>query len=81
MAAGTPVVAVRSPGVLEICGAAAAWAEPGDAEALAAHMTRLAGDPAVRDELAARGRSRSSKFSWERSAREHVRAYTLALGS
>jgi alpha-1,3-rhamnosyl/mannosyltransferase len=81
MAAGTPVVAVRSPGVLEVCGAAAAWAEPGDAEALAAHMTRLAADPAARDDLAARGRRRSRDFSWERSAREHVRAYTLALGS
>jgi alpha-1,3-rhamnosyl/mannosyltransferase len=81
MAAGTPVVAVRSPGVLEVCGAAAAWADPGDAEALAAHMTRLAADPAARDELAERGRRRSADFSWERSAREHLRAYTLAVGS
>jgi glycosyltransferase involved in cell wall biosynthesis len=81
MAAGTPVVAVRSPGVLEVCGAAAAWADPGDTDALAAHMTRLAADPGARAELAERGRRRSRDFSWEQSAREHVRAYTLALGS
>jgi alpha-1,3-rhamnosyl/mannosyltransferase len=79
MSAGVPVLAARSPGVIEVCGDAVRYADPRDPESFAAGLAALAGDPAQRGELAARGRRRAGEFSWTRSARDHVRAYTLAL--
>jgi glycosyltransferase involved in cell wall biosynthesis len=46
---------------------------------LAGALARLAGDEAERRDLTRRGRERAGAFSWERSARAHVGAYTLAL--
>ncbi|MCW3064150.1 MAG: glycosyl transferase, group 1 family protein, partial [Solirubrobacterales bacterium] len=79
MSAGVPVVAARSPGVVEVCGDAVRYADPRDAESFASALVDLAADPAARQDLARRGRRRAAEFSWTRSARDHVRAYTLAL--
>jgi glycosyltransferase involved in cell wall biosynthesis len=78
MAAGTPVLAARAPGVTETCGEAARYFDPRDPASLAAGLRALAGDPAERERLRAAGRERVAAFSWERSARAHLRAYTLA---
>jgi len=78
MTTGTPVIAARSPGVTEVCGEAALYVDPRDPADLAAQMDRVAGDPALRADLGERGRRRSAEFSWARSARLHVEAYTLA---
>jgi glycosyltransferase involved in cell wall biosynthesis len=78
MTAGTPVIAARSPGVTEVCGEAALYVDPRDSADLAAQMERVAGDPALRADLGERGRRRAAEFSWARSARHHVEAYTLA---
>ena len=78
MTAGTPVIAARSPGVTEVCGEAALYVDPRDPTDLAAQMERVAGDPALRVDLCERGRRRAAEFSWARSARCHVEAYTLA---
>jgi glycosyltransferase involved in cell wall biosynthesis len=80
MAAGTPVLAARSPGLVETCGEAALWFDPRDPDAIAAALARAARDPGLRADLAARGSARAAEFSWERCARAHVEAYTLALG-
>jgi glycosyltransferase involved in cell wall biosynthesis len=79
MHANVPVLAARSPGVVETCGEAARYFDPRDPAALAAAIAELAGDAQARRELAARGRRRAGEFSWERSARAHLDAYTLAL--
>ncbi len=79
MHVGVPVLAARSPGVVETCADAAAYFDPRDPEALAGALARLAGDEAERRDLTRRGRERAGAFSWERSARAHVGAYTLAL--
>jgi glycosyltransferase involved in cell wall biosynthesis len=78
MAAGTPVVATRSPGVTEVCGDAALYADPHDPGSLAAAITRIARDPQLRGDLADRGHRRAELFSWRRCARAHVDAYSLA---
>jgi glycosyltransferase involved in cell wall biosynthesis len=39
----------------------------------------VASDPALRADLGERGRRRAAEFSWARSARAHVEAYTLAV--
>jgi glycosyltransferase involved in cell wall biosynthesis len=79
MTTGTPVIAARSPGVTEVCGEAVLYADPRDPQDLAAKLTLVAGDPALRADLGERGRRRAAEFSWARSARAHVEAYTLAV--
>ena len=78
MAAGAPVLAARSAAAEEVCADAAVYVEPGDVDGLAAEMARLATDRALGEALSRRGRARAAEFSWERSAREHLAAYTLA---
>jgi glycosyltransferase involved in cell wall biosynthesis len=78
MAAGVPVLAARAPGVTEICGDAALYADPRDPQDFADALARLAAEPALREDLAARGRARAAAFSWRASAQRHIEAYTLA---
>jgi glycosyltransferase involved in cell wall biosynthesis len=79
MAAGAPVLAAPAPGVLEVCGDAARYADPSDPDAFAAAMAEVAGDEPLRRELAERGRRRAERFSWADSARIHLAAYSLAV--
>lgn len=77
MALGVPVLAVRNPGTEELGGHAALLVSDGGE--LTEAMARLAGDPALRDELSRRGRRHASRFSWSASALSHEGAYTLAM--
>lgn len=79
MSAGVPVIAACSPGVVEVCGDATLLVDPHDAPALARTLARVVADDALRRDLTERGRRRAAEFSWARSARAHVEAYTLAL--
>lgn len=78
MSAGTPVLAARSPGLVEVCGQAAHYFEALSAEALAADLERLSCEPELRGALSAEGRRRAQEFSWPASARAHVAAYRSA---
>jgi len=78
MSAGTPVVAVHSAAVAEVCDDAALYVGPRAADELAGHLRRLAADPSLRADLRLRGRRRAAEFSWARCAGAHLRAYTLA---
>jgi glycosyltransferase involved in cell wall biosynthesis len=79
MSAGTPVLAARSPGLVEVCAAAARYADPREPASFAAAMGLLAGHAALREELTRLGLARSEQFSWAVSARAHVDAYRLAM--
>lgn len=79
MVAGTPVLAARSPGLLEVCDHAVRLADPRDPGSFAEAMVALASEPALRRELAERGRAWAPRFSWSASAEDHVTAYSLAL--
>ena len=78
MAAGVPVIAAEAPGISEVCGDAVLYADPHSPDSFAVAMGRVAGDPALRVELAARGRRRAERFAWDRCARAHMSAYSLA---
>ncbi len=78
MAAGVPVVALRSPSSEEVCGDAALLVAPED---LAATLRRVAADDDLRERLASAGRERAAAFSWKRSAELHAEAYRLAVRS
>jgi glycosyltransferase involved in cell wall biosynthesis len=79
MSAGAPVIAARSPGVVEVAGDAARYVEPQSADKLATEMTELAADEPLRRDLSERGCRRAAKFSWAASARAHLAAYSLAV--
>ena len=80
MRAGTPVLAARSPGVLEVCADAAAYFEPFDEHGVADLMAKVEDDASFRAMLRERGAQRAREFSWTRCAQAHVEAYSLALG-
>jgi glycosyltransferase involved in cell wall biosynthesis len=79
MACGTPVVTTTGGSLPEVAGDAALLVEPGDPDALAAALAKLAGDPSARQAAATRGRARAAEFTWDRCAAETVAAYRRAL--
>jgi glycosyltransferase involved in cell wall biosynthesis len=78
MAVGTPVIAARNAAIEELAGEAALIV---DDWALAEAMQRVERDERLQETMGAAGRHRAASFSWQRSAKAHVRAYTLALDS
>jgi glycosyltransferase involved in cell wall biosynthesis len=78
MAVGTPVIAVRNAAIEELAGDAALIV---DSDELATAMQRLEHDERLQQTLATAGRHRAASFSWQRSAKAHIKAYTLARES
>jgi glycosyltransferase involved in cell wall biosynthesis len=68
MACETPVICSNVSSLPEVAGDAALLFAPDDPAALARAMRQVHAEPALRDELAARGRVRAQAFSWERCA-------------
>ena len=75
MSVGTPVIAVRNAAIEELAAEAALIV---DDFALAEAMQRVERDEPLQQMMGAAGRHRAAAFSWQRSAKAHVRAYTLA---
>ncbi len=70
MAAGCAIVASDLPSVREILDEdEALWTRAGDAESLAKAIATLAADPARAQQLGARVREKSSRFTWQERAR------------
>ena len=79
LCSGTPVVCSDLEILREILGPAARYADPRDPEAFAAQCDTLLDQPALWAEQARTGREVAAGYSWERCARETVRAYERAL--
>jgi|HubBroStandDraft_3_1064219.scaffolds.fasta_scaffold10006_2 glycosyltransferase involved in cell wall biosynthesis len=79
MAAGAPLVVSDIPVLHEVAGDAALYAPPDRPERWADALARLLGDPALRRELAARGRLRRELFDWSRAADSTVAAWRAAV--
>jgi alpha-1,3-rhamnosyl/mannosyltransferase len=75
MAAGIPVVAGDAGALPEVLGDAALLVDPGDEAALAEALVAGLDDKTLRAALAARGRERVTRYSWERAADELARLY------
>jgi glycosyltransferase involved in cell wall biosynthesis len=65
---GAPVLCSDLPVLREVGADAAAYVEPGSAEALARAISELLGNSRRRAELAEAGRARAARYSWERTA-------------
>ena len=68
MALGCPVVASDRASLPEICGEAALYAAPNDADAWMRQLVDLRGNERLRAQLVNLGQSRAQRFSWRRSA-------------
>lgn len=81
MAAGTPVVASRIDGYMNVAtdGENALLVEPGDARALASALARALTDPRLSARLTANGREHSAAFSMDSLAQKYVELYERAL--
>lgn len=78
MASGLPAVISDTPSLAEVAGDAAIRVAPEDESALADALALLASQPALRDELSARGLDRSAGYSWRRTATETIEVYEQA---
>jgi len=65
---GIPSIAAHSSSLPEIGGDAALYFPPGDDAALEAQLRRVLTDPALRADLATRGRARAAEFRWDVAA-------------
>lgn len=71
MACGCPVVCSSMASLPEVAGDAALYIEtPLNPDSLADHVSRLAYDRSLREDLSARGKKRAACFSWEETARK-----------
>jgi glycosyltransferase involved in cell wall biosynthesis len=79
MARGVPVACSDRSALPEVVGDAALLFDPDDNEQVVASLARLLGDLRLREDLAARGRERAARFTWEATAEATVAAYRRAL--
>lgn len=78
LAAGTPVVAVSTPFVPEVCGGAALLVDE-TPDALANALDRVIVDRDLARDLRAAGLARAARFTWKSSAATVLNAYASAL--
>ncbi len=75
MARGVPVVTSRRSAIPEVAGDATLLVDPEEIEELGAALNRLAGDEALRQDLARRGRERAADFTWEGAVERTWKVY------
>jgi glycosyltransferase involved in cell wall biosynthesis len=80
MAAGVPVISGLAQTSYEFApGAFLSIARTEPAESIARALTRLESDPALREELTAKGRAQVKSFSWQSTADRYLDLYRAAL--
>jgi len=78
MACGVPVLASNVSSLPEVVGDAGLMVDPADVDSIAQGMVRLWEDETLRRELSARGLRQAAAFSWEKTARQTLKAYDRA---
>ena len=78
MASRVPVITTTGGALPEAVGDAGVLVAPGSVPELAAAMTRVAGDAALRESLVARGLVRVAEHSWSRTAQQTLALYEKA---
>ncbi|MCL4545687.1 MAG: glycosyltransferase family 4 protein [Chloroflexi bacterium] len=81
MQLGAAVVSSSASSMPEVAGDAALLVDPASDEEMATAMVDVCVDAQLRTQLQASGRARSRLFTWERTARETIQVYELALRS
>lgn len=79
MASGCPTILANCSAHPEVGGDAALYFAPGNDEQLAAAISQVVADPALRKQLGSDGRGRARLFSWHETARRTASAYKEGL--
>ena len=79
MACGTPVLAAAATALPETAGGAAVLVDPLSVPAIAAGLTRLLDDDALRQRCSDAGRTRAAELTWERAAARLVDVWADVL--
>lgn len=80
MACGVPVVCSNIEPLDEVAGDAARLVDPLDASSIAEGMCEVLSNGKLRERLVERGQSRSALFSWEKTARDTLKAISAHTG-
>jgi len=78
MRRGLPVACSRASALPEVAGDAARYFDPFDVADITQAIVELLGDRALAGDLAARGRRRETRFTWEATARGTLECYARA---
>lgn len=78
MASGTPVIVASRSCMPEVCGDAAAYVDPDDADQMLAVISQALSDEDWRRQAAERGRERARQFTWDRCIEATVSIYRKA---
>jgi glycosyltransferase involved in cell wall biosynthesis len=81
LARGVPVGCSDRTALPEIAGDAALLFDPDDQHAVTDALARLMHDGSLRRQLAARGRERAARFTWEATAAATIASYERALAT
>ena len=81
MACCCPVVASNVASLPEVCGDAALYVDPHDVNSIAEGIHKVLTDDDLRQSLIEKGLERAKLFSWEKSAKEHIKVFEEVLGS
>lgn len=81
MASGCPIVASNIAALKEECGDAAYYVDPYSVESIAEGIYKVLTDETLRQSLIQKGLERARLFSWEKSAREHLRVFEEVLNN
>lgn len=73
MACGCPVIVSNIPPLREVCSDAGYYVNPYSAESIAEGIIRILENGELREELIKKGLDRVRKFTWQKSAKEHIR--------
>jgi glycosyltransferase involved in cell wall biosynthesis len=80
MSCGTPVLASGTSSIPEVVGDAGLLVDPLEPGEIAAGLERLAGEPALAEELSRRGRERAAGFTWRKAAGSIMGLYGTVTG-
>ncbi|WHZ15602.1 MAG: Glycosyl transferase, group 1 [Nitrospira sp.] len=80
MGCGCPVICSNVASLPEVAGEAALLIDPRQSGPLAGELTRLLESPALQATLRTRGLARAKEFTWDRTAKQTVAAYEVAVG-
>ncbi|MBI4259466.1 MAG: glycosyltransferase family 4 protein [Actinobacteria bacterium] len=81
MARGVPTVTSSASSLPEVAGDAAIAVDPHRVAEIAAAIQRVLGDEALAGRLAAAGRARAERYSWDETARLTLAVYDRVLGA
>lgn len=75
MACGCPVMVSKTASLPEVCGDAVQYIDPHDVDSIAEGIEKVLSDETLRKSLVVKGLERSKLFSWERTAKEHIKVF------